>query len=118
MDVEKTSLILSMLENGQSLRAAAKEAGVAASTVLDWTKADAEFGEQYARAREAGYKLLAEEIVDISDEGCGDVNRDRLRVDTRKWMLSKMLPKIYGEKTQHEHTGNLSVSITQTENNL
>lgn len=32
------------------------------------------------------------------------VSRSRLRVDTRKWMLSKMLPKIYGDKTTTELT--------------
>lgn len=29
----------------------------------------------------------------------------RLQIDTRKWLLSKMLPKVYGEKVTQEHTG-------------
>jgi hypothetical protein len=29
----------------------------------------------------------------------------RLQIDTRKWMLSKMLPKVYGDKLTQEHTG-------------
>jgi hypothetical protein len=29
----------------------------------------------------------------------------RLQIDTRKWMLSKMLPKVYGDKVTQEHTG-------------
>jgi hypothetical protein len=29
----------------------------------------------------------------------------RLQIDTRKWLLSKMLPKVYGDKVQQEHTG-------------
>lgn len=29
----------------------------------------------------------------------------RLQIDTRKWMLSKMLPKVYGDKITNEHTG-------------
>jgi hypothetical protein len=29
----------------------------------------------------------------------------RVQIDTRKWMLSKMLPKIYGDKLTQEHTG-------------
>jgi len=28
------------------------------------------------------------------------IQRARLRVDTRKWILSKMLPKVYGDKFQ------------------
>lgn len=29
----------------------------------------------------------------------------RLQIDTRKWLLAKMLPKVYGEKVTNEHTG-------------
>jgi hypothetical protein len=57
----------------------------------------------------------AEDIVHISDESKHDtietedgehpnhewINRSRLRVDTRKWLLSKLLPKQYGDKVQH-----------------
>jgi hypothetical protein len=56
---------------------------------------------------------MADDLVDIADgksvewtraetedaDGARDaVHRDRLRVDTRKWLLSKALPKIYGDK--------------------
>lgn len=33
------------------------------------------------------------------------VQRNRLRVDARKWLLSKMAPKKYGDKVTQEHTG-------------
>jgi hypothetical protein len=50
---------------------------------------------------------MAEELLEISDgeDGQADTHRDRLRVETRKWLLSKALPKIYGDKTTHEHAG-------------
>lgn len=103
-----------MLAEGKSLRAAAKENGIAASTVLDWTQANAAFGEQYTLARQIGYQLLADELIEIADDSSGDVietedgpkanaeftARSRLRLDTRKWMLSKMLPKVYGDKLE------------------
>ena len=38
------------------------------------------------------------------------IEHRRLQVDTRKWMLSKMLPKIYGDKQTLEHTGTLNVA--------
>lgn len=89
------------------------------STVYNWlldeTKKD--FLEQYARARNKQAEHLFEEILKISDDGSNDyveteddegnartvfnhehVQRSRLRVDTRKWYLSKVLPKKYGEK--------------------
>lgn len=108
--------VCAMLEDGKSLRAACVELDLSPRTILDWTKANEAFSTQYTRAREVGYKLLADEIIDIADEKEVQVRydgedttldlsptaiaRNRLRVDTRKWMLSKMLPKIYGDKLE------------------
>ena len=60
---------------------------------------------------------MADEILDISDDGSNDymavtrkdeseawqlngenIQRSRLRVETRKWLMAKMKPKVYGEK--------------------
>ena len=41
---------------------------------------------------------MFEELIEIADEEKKDVMRSRLRVDTRKWYLSKIVPKKYGEK--------------------
>lgn len=38
-----------------------------------------------------------------------NVNRSKLRVDTRKWLLSKALPKIFGDKLALEHSGSLNL---------
>ena len=114
---DKADAICAALSSGDSLRKAAKANGVGVQTVLDWEAANADFAVQYARARETGYKLLADQIIEISDDSSGDVietengpkanseftARSRLRVDSRKWMLSKMLPKIYGDKLETTH---------------
>jgi len=41
---------------------------------------------------------MADALNDIADNTNGEVQRDRLRVDTRKWYLSKIMPKKYGDK--------------------
>jgi hypothetical protein len=97
------------------------------SAVRQWALEDREgFAAQYARARELGYERLAEDILEIADTpkiGVKTVNKAtgvettegdmiehrRLQVDARKWMLSKMLPKKYGEKIQTELSGGLTV---------
>lgn len=64
----------------------------------DW---NAEFRRQYARAREAQADAYFEEIVDIADEPVSEsveVQRNRLRMDARKWVASKLAPKKYGDK--------------------
>ena len=113
---DKADEVCSLLEDGLSLRKAAEKVGESARTILNWTKANPAFLTQYTRAREIGYLQLADEILNISDEyqvevrhngedetidlSATAVARNRLRVDTRKWMLSKMLPKVYGDKLQ------------------
>lgn len=124
--------ILERLAEGESLRAICQgEDMPAASTVCLWVKDDDAFAERYARAREVGFTLLAEELLEIADDGKNDtytddngnirtdhdvIARSRLRVDTRKWMLAKMLPKVYGEKVVNEHTGSdggkIEVAVT------
>jgi transcriptional regulator with XRE-family HTH domain len=132
MDRAKADLVLQRLAEGLSLRKAAAEAGIDPSTVLKWEDADPEFAQQYAHARATGYKLLADELIEIADDSSGDVietergpvanaefaARSRLRVDTRKWMLSKMLPKVYGDKIEHEHKGRVVITATPHDEKL
>ena len=107
--------------------------GANPSTVLLWKDADEVFAEQYTRARTLGYQLLADEILEISDDGSNDtytddegnertnqdvIARSRLRVDSRKWMLSKMLPKVYGDKIQTEHSGGITVHASPLDERL
>lgn len=85
------------------------------STVVLWLRQDEEFSTQYAIAKEAQCDLLAEELIDIADDSSMDIvvteegrssvdrehiNRSRLRVDTRKWILSKLKAKKYGDKIE------------------
>ena len=61
------------------------------------------------RARQVGYSALADEIIAISDadytgpDGHADhalVAQARLRCDSRRWLLAKVLPKQYGDKVE------------------
>lgn len=113
---ETADKVLEKISEGLSLREACRQVGANARTVLDWTEANPEFGAHYAHTRARAYEMLADEIVGISDETAVEakyndedvtlaldataVARNRLRVDTRKWMLSKMLPKVYGDKLE------------------
>jgi hypothetical protein len=73
-----------------------------ARTVRRWAlDPDHPFSPQYARAREIGYHAMADQIFAHADRKLDDseaVARDRLKVETRKWFLSKCLPKLYGDK--------------------
>lgn len=86
--------ILRRLAEGESLNAMCQEERLPAKgTVLGWVVDDrGGFADQYRRAREIQAEGLTDELFDISDRG-SDVNRDKLKVDARKWYISKVLPK-------------------------
>ncbi len=106
---------------GESLISICKSEGMPdKSAVLGWLFKEPDFVAQYARAREAQAEHYLDEIIEISDDSVLDtemgedgiertnhevVARARLRVDTRKWAMSKLAPKKYGDKVQNEHTG-------------
>lgn len=117
----RANFILEKLAEGVSLREICREHDDMPdeSSVRKWAIDDVDgFRARYTTARELGYHSMADEIFDIADDGRNDwmtrhneragtseevpnnehMNRSRLRVDTRKWFLAKVLPKIYGEK--------------------
>lgn len=108
--------ICQRLASGESLRKICRDEDMPTeSTVRQWALDDVHgFYAQYARAREVQAEVIAEEILSISDDGLNDtyeddegntrtnhdvIARSRLRVDARKWYLSKVMPKKYGERT-------------------
>lgn len=89
------------IATGRSLVSWCKANHVGYSTVMQWLNAHKDFADKYARARDHQAEYLAEEIQDIADEIGKDTQHQRLRVDTRKWIASKMKPKKYGDRTIH-----------------
>lgn len=77
------------------------------TTVRRWLSGDEDWNEsfrrQYAHARDVQADTIFDEILDIADEPATDgveVQRNRLRVDARKWAASKLAPKKYGDKLE------------------
>jgi hypothetical protein len=89
------------------------------STVQRWVIADEPSGiaGQYARAREFQMETWADENVEIADDGSNDwierankrgeveialnrehIDRSRLRIDTRKWLMARVARKTYGDQ--------------------
>lgn len=105
--------ICEIIANGESLRGACRPDEMPhRSTVMDWVRKYKDFATQYARAREEQAEQFFDDIIDISDDAGFDykvvdgsvvvdgdaIQRARLRVDSRKWATSKILPKKYGDK--------------------
>ena len=88
----------------KSLKNIGKELGIDNSAIYGYIDImGAEAASQYARAKSDQLKLIADETMEIADEPVqpGDsaaVNNKRVRIDTRKWLLSKLVPKTYGDQ--------------------
>lgn len=125
---EVAEKICAKLAEGRSLREICRADGTLPSrgVIMAWAKDPAHpFAEPYRRARELGFWVLVDDLLDIADDGTNDyvermgkdgepagyalngeaVARSRLRVDARKWVLSKMLPRFFGEKLDLQHAG-------------
>lgn len=122
---EITTAICVRLGLGESLREICRDKDMPdKSTVMRWLATHKAFRDQYAGAREAQADYYAEEIIEICDDGSNDwmerqrsdgtteevenkevLNRSRLRVDTRKWLMARMAPKKYGDRVTQEMVG-------------
>ncbi len=105
--------------SSKSLRTISLEFNVPLRTLLDWLSTNKEFSQQYAQAKEQQADFLAEEMIEIADDSANDTiytdkgpienrewtNRSRLRVDTRKWIASKLKPKKYADRIDHTNAG-------------
>jgi hypothetical protein len=117
--------VCARLATGETLSSICRDDHIPArSTVSQWVLDDREgFSVRYTRAREMQREVWADEISDISDTATNDwmerhgkddagwiangehIQRSKLRVDSRKWLLSKLDPKRYGDRTHVEATG-------------
>lgn len=90
-----------LIAQGFTVREACEpEEAPAKSTIFVWLYKHPEFADQYARALKARTAAMAEEIIEIADNAqpfMGKVDKEKLQVDARKWHMSKMLPKVYGD---------------------
>ncbi|WP_447887264.1 terminase small subunit-like protein [Serratia fonticola] len=123
---ELAEIICLRLAEGESLRSVCRDDEMPSKqAVLRWLARNEQFRAQYVRAKEEGAEAIAEELFDIADDGTNDwmekldkdgeaigyqlngehVQRSKLRIDTRKWYLSKIMPKKYGDKVTNEIVG-------------
>lgn len=110
-----SEVVLDCMHDGMSLRKSCIEAGVPVSSFMRWVAEDSALAEHYTCAREALIDKIADETIEISDApvgitdngatDSGAVAKQRLQVDTRKWLLSKLAPKKYGEKLESTLVG-------------
>jgi len=124
---ETAIAICAELAAGRSLRSVCEDESMPdKATVFRWLAKHEAFRDQYARAKEESADALVEDMLAIADDGLNDtytaedgtertmtdvVQRSKLRVETRKWIASKLKPKKYGDKMQQELSGNVGLTV-------
>ena len=121
-----TRLCEIIAQSNKGLRTAVKEINqefklkIDVGMIFDWLDDSPELAQRYVRAKEEQADYLVDEMLQIADDTSDDeifvevddasgksakkvinheaISRSRLRVDTRKWIASKLKPKRYGEK--------------------
>lgn len=119
---ESFTSVLALVVAGVSVRTAIKQSGVPSSS---WYHDLAQDGdepaarrEQYARAIQESIRAVAEYTADLADSAMDardntHVQGIRLAVETRKWLLSKLAPKVYGDKVDVSHQGNVTLQLSK-----
>lgn len=110
---EVCEAICEFLADGWSIGEISRKLGIRIASIHAWALGNGE--EQYARARQVQAMAWADELLTIADDGRNDwmarndpdnpgydlngehVQRSRVRIDTRKFLLTKILPKVYGD---------------------
>ena len=117
------------IEDGISTRKAIVNNNISSSTFFRWIDENEELSKQYARACELRAEALLDEMLDIVDDSSQDkvidelddeikiektnheaIQRSRLRYDARKWLISKLHPKKYGDKIEVDQNTNMTIS--------
>lgn len=112
---EMAEAVLAELRAHGSTLKAAKAVGLERHTIVRWTEVDADFADQYARAKLEGIDALVEDTIEISDQSptataqgnidTGAVQHAKLRIETRRWYAERLAARKYGVLSRHELSG-------------
>ena len=111
---DKADAIVKWVGEGSTLVSWCEENDVGLATVYEWLGKDEYFARRYARAREAMADMIAARMRRLAAEPSthpDDVQHRRLQLDTDKWLLARWYPNRYGDRTNVEHSGGISLTV-------
>lgn len=99
----RTDRLFELIAAGVPSRKAAEDCDINPVMIHKWATRDREFYARYIEARVCQAWSISEELLSIADDCPADVAevaKARIRIDTRKWLLSKVIPRIFGDKLE------------------
>lgn len=129
---ELEDLVLERMSEGESLRSICADPAVPVSegAFRKRTLSHPEFAARYLIAQQLQMHAWAEDILAIADDDKRDfslengqllvngehINRSRLRLDARKWLMARICHKQWGDKVSQEHSGPAGGAVPVTLN--
>ena len=89
-----------LLESAMPIAEVCRTLGVGKRALMEWLEADPRRARLRSESRARAAHILAEEAIVIADDTAGETQRDRLRVDTRKWLAARWNQAEFAEKPQ------------------
>ena len=122
--LEDIEAVLSSVACGKTMKQSFDAAGIPRERVASLYRlllTDKALRKWYDEARELATESMADDVIDIADSTHNDrdddgkidhevINRDRLRVQTRQWLMGKFVPKRFGDNKHVHHEGELNIN--------
>jgi len=109
LPAETVEQAIEMICSGSSLKKASDDLRIPFGTL--WRAVNSEkYVDKYTRAQDDRANVLVESILDVADDPNIDPKDKAIRVDARKWIASKILPKRYGDRL--DVTGAVGAALT------
>lgn len=118
---ELVAKILAEIAEGEPVNRVCRKYHVTPGRYNFWVLEDVDgLAARHARARQLQCDAIAQQITELSEAPVGskdyaEINRRKLEIDTKKWLLAKLAPRQYGERQTIEHEGG-GVPVTITTN--
>ena len=113
---EAVAAVFEGMANGNTLAEMARRLGLHESTVRLWINGDAEWHAQYQRRKKLLGQALADRALDVAMAADSKTfQADRLKVETLRWLASKVNQEEYGDRSVQETTGEVTLKIQVVE---
>lgn len=121
-DAERAQVLDTVLERmaeGKTLAETARDLAVPESTVRKWFRDDEARGQVYRATKKVLGDALAERALTVAMAADSRTfQADRLKVETLRWLASKVNSEEYGDRTVQETTGEVTLKIVVEEERI
>ena len=99
---EVTKIISLMGISGNTIKSICRMKSIDKDSVWEMITSDTSLMDAYNNAKKLQLGIIADEMLDIIDyplvnDSSTEISNRKLQIETRKWILSKLMANVYGE---------------------